>query len=64
MPIICSAAILHTMIAICLLTWKPNAEYKIIYFIISGAWGLVDGVWLVQINGKSILNDKAKIKLR
>ncbi|XP_026477217.1 UNC93-like protein [Ctenocephalides felis] len=50
MPIICSAAILHTMIAICLLTWKPNAEYKIIYFIISGAWGLVDGVWLVQIN--------------
>jgi hypothetical protein len=25
-----------------------------IFFSIAGVWGIVDGVWLVQINGKKL----------
>ncbi|XP_077295709.1 UNC93-like protein [Arctopsyche grandis] len=49
-PVVCSAMILQLGIIITLLLWKPTPDDIPIYFVISGLWGVCDGVWLVQIN--------------
>ncbi|XP_069678913.1 UNC93-like protein [Periplaneta americana] len=45
-----SAMVLQIGIIATLLIWKPEPTDSIIFFSISGVWGIVDGVWLVQIN--------------
>ncbi|PSN46516.1 hypothetical protein C0J52_09032 [Blattella germanica] len=45
-----SAMVLQIGIIITLLVWKPEPTDAMIFFAISGVWGIVDGVWLVQIN--------------
>jgi predicted MFS family arabinose efflux permease len=51
-PVVCCAFLLHLGIIIFLLTWAPTPDDKILFFVVTGLWGISDGVWLVQINGK------------
>jgi len=51
-PVVCCAFLLHLGIIIFLLTWAPTPEENILFFVVTGLWGICDGVWLVQINGK------------
>ncbi|PSN52296.1 UNC93-like protein [Blattella germanica] len=50
-PVVCGAFVLHLGILIGLLLWAPTPEDKILFFVVTGLWGICDGVWLVQING-------------
>lgn len=43
--------VLQIGIIIALLLWKPTTDHIPVFFVISGLWGVCDGVWLVQING-------------
>ncbi|XP_018566414.1 UNC93-like protein isoform X2 [Anoplophora glabripennis] len=52
-PVICFALALHVGLLAALLLWRPYAENKMIFFIISGLWGICDALWLVQINSLS-----------
>lgn len=47
--------VLQIGIIIALLLWKPTKEHTVVFFVISGLWGVCDGVWLVQINGNILL---------
>ncbi|KDR14271.1 UNC93-like protein [Zootermopsis nevadensis] len=49
-PVVCCAFLLHLGIFIGLLTWAPTPDDKIMFFVVTGLWGICDGVWLVQIN--------------
>jgi predicted MFS family arabinose efflux permease len=49
-----SAMVLQIGIIVTLLMWKPEPTDSMIFFSIAGVWGIVDGVWLVQINGKKL----------
>ncbi|XP_069691527.1 UNC93-like protein [Periplaneta americana] len=49
-PVVCCAFLLHLGILIGLLTWAPTPDDKILFFVVTGLWGICDGVWLVQIN--------------
>ncbi|CAH1156082.1 unnamed protein product [Phaedon cochleariae] len=49
-PVVCFALLLHIALLITLLFWRPSGDKKIIYFVISGLWGVCDALWLVQIN--------------
>jgi hypothetical protein len=51
-PVVCCAFLLHLGILIGLLNWAPTPDDKILFFVVTGLWGICDGVWLVQINGK------------
>ena len=33
--------------------WHPNPEQEYVLYILSALWGLTDGIWQTQINGKS-----------
>lgn len=46
--------VLQIGIIVTLLIWKPEPSDSMIFFSIAGVWGIVDGVWLVQINGKKL----------
>jgi predicted MFS family arabinose efflux permease len=54
-PVVCCAFLLHLGLLIGLLTWAPTPDDKILFFVVIGLWGICDGVWLVQINGKQSL---------
>lgn len=51
-PVIIFAFCLHLSIFIFMLQWKPTPEQGIIFFLLSGLWGVCDSIWLVQVNGK------------
>ncbi|XP_006822795.1 protein unc-93 homolog A-like [Saccoglossus kowalevskii] len=38
-----------------LLTWEPSPEDVVIFFVITGGWGLADGIWQTQLS--TILGD-------
>ncbi|KRT83652.1 membrane transporter [Oryctes borbonicus] len=52
-PVIAFGLALHIAIMITLLIWKPDNTNKLIYFLMSGLWGIADAVWLVNINALS-----------
>ncbi|XP_019873411.1 UNC93-like protein isoform X2 [Aethina tumida] len=52
-PVICFALSLHVALIVTLLVWRPTPDGKLIFFVISGLWGICDAVWLVQINSLS-----------
>lgn len=43
----------HASLQIALLFWRPNPSSPLLFFIISGLWGVGDAVWQTQVNGKS-----------
>ncbi len=46
------AALLDLACLIVMLQWQPNPEEPLIFFAVSGAWGIADGVWSPQIKGQ------------
>lgn len=42
---------LHMGIFSYLLFWRPSPENPMIFFLVSGLWGVSDAVWQTQING-------------
>lgn len=54
-PVVAFALALHVALIVALLTWKPDAENKLVYFILAGLWGIADAIWLVQINCKYLV---------
>lgn len=35
-----------------LMFWLPSTEEEYVLYILSAMWGLTDGIWQTQINGK------------
>lgn len=50
-PIIIVGCITHGVLIIVLLFWRPSPDSPIIFFVISGLYGVGDAVWQTQING-------------
>ncbi|GAB1598397.1 protein unc-93 homolog A [Argonauta hians] len=49
-PFFILATIVHGGIQISLLLWTPSADMKVLFYIISGLWGMGDAVIQTQIN--------------
>ncbi|KAL5276959.1 unc-93 family protein [Megaselia abdita] len=50
-PIIILGLVVHFTILVVLLFWKPNPDQPLIFYAMSGLWGVGDSVWQTQING-------------
>lgn len=50
-PVVVFAFLLHLLLIIALLYWKPTPEQGSIFYLMSGLWGICDAIWLVQVNG-------------
>lgn len=54
-PLLCTfAAVVDMTIMLTLLLWKPHGSRLPAFFALAALMGLVDGVWMVQMNGKMI----------
>lgn len=51
-PILALGAVVHAGLIFVLLVWRPHPNNPIIFFLISGLWGVGDAVWQTQVNGK------------
>lgn len=49
--IIALGALAHGGLIIFCLIWRPSPEHPLIFFLVSGLWGVGDAVWQTQING-------------
>lgn len=49
--IIVFGTVIHMGIFSYLLFWRPHPDSPLIFFLISGLWGVGDAVWQTQING-------------
>ncbi|XP_015605265.1 UNC93-like protein [Cephus cinctus] len=49
-PLMIFAFVLHMGLLVALLYWRPTPEQAVIYFLVSGLWGVCDAIWLVQVN--------------
>lgn len=52
-PVMFFAFCLHLSLFIFMLRWKPTPEQGIVFFVVSGLWGVCDSIWLVQVNALS-----------
>ncbi|XP_011264318.1 UNC93-like protein [Camponotus floridanus] len=52
-PVMIFAFCLHLSLFFFMLRWKPTPEQGIIFFLVSGLWGVCDSIWLVQVNALS-----------
>ncbi|XP_022917651.2 UNC93-like protein isoform X1 [Onthophagus taurus] len=52
-PVIAFGLALHVSLIVTMLFWRPDSENKLMYFLMSGLWGISDAVWLVNINALS-----------
>src|SRR5438105_2546609 len=46
-----AAAALDIGCLVTMLQWQPNPAEPMVFFVISGLWGIADGVWSPQIKG-------------
>ncbi|XP_014096612.1 UNC93-like protein isoform X1 [Bactrocera oleae] len=51
LPIIILGAIVHFTLISVELFWRPSPENPLIFYAMSGLWGVGDAVWQTQING-------------
>ncbi|XP_028401831.1 protein unc-93 homolog A-like [Dendronephthya gigantea] len=49
-PIFISGAVIHLVVFIVLLTWKPDQDMISVVFLMAALWGYTDAVWQTQIN--------------
>lgn len=49
-------AVVHAALVIILLHWRPHPDNRLIFFGMSGMWGVGDAVWQTQVNGKLKFN--------
>ncbi|XP_025988285.2 UNC93-like protein [Solenopsis invicta] len=52
-PVMIFAFCLHLSLFIFMLQWNPTPEQGIVFFLLSGLWGVCDSIWLVQVNALS-----------
>ncbi|XP_011502128.1 PREDICTED: UNC93-like protein [Ceratosolen solmsi marchali] len=52
-PVMLFAFFLHMGILIALLWWRLQPQQGLLFFILSGLWGICDAIWLVQVNALS-----------
>jgi MFS family permease len=50
-PIIALGTLTHGIIVIYMLFWRPTPSSPLLFFAMSGLWGVGDAVWQTQING-------------
>jgi predicted MFS family arabinose efflux permease len=50
--IIIFGTVVHMAIFTYLLFWRPSPDHILVFFLISGLWGVSDAVWQTQINGQ------------
>jgi len=46
-----SGFIVDLAIQLTLMFWQPAADEEYVLYILSGLWGMSDGIWETQING-------------
>ena len=51
-PVLVGVTILHTSLILWMRAWTPIENDYITYCTMAALWGLADGIWLVQVNGK------------
>ena len=51
-PIMVLGVLVHAVLVVVLLFWKPRPDGPLVFFAISGLWGVGDAVWQTQVNGK------------
>lgn len=50
-PIMALGCIAHASLVIILLYWRPHPDSPLVFFAMSGLWGVGDAVWQTQVNG-------------
>ncbi|XP_069705359.1 UNC93-like protein isoform X2 [Periplaneta americana] len=50
-PLMALGALVHACLVGVLLIWRPHPSSPIVFFTISGLWGVGDAVWQTQVNG-------------
>ncbi|XP_061162614.1 protein unc-93 homolog A-like isoform X2 [Saccostrea echinata] len=58
--LISSAACLDLALLLFMVLWEPNPEQMVLFFLLLGAWGVADGVWISQVNSivSALFHDK------
>lgn len=51
-PLMALGGVVHACLIFILLNWRPHPAKPLIFFTISGLWGVGDAVWQTQVNGK------------
>lgn len=47
------AAFFNINVYVAMILWKPNADNGLYSFLLAIPWGLAEGIWLAQSNGKN-----------
>ncbi|CAG9859607.1 unnamed protein product [Phyllotreta striolata] len=47
-PVVYFAFLLHMVLLVTLLLWRPSPDRNWVFFLVSGLWGVCDALWLVQ----------------
>lgn len=50
-PIMALGSVVHATLVIILLYWRPHPDSPLVFFGMSGMWGVGDAVWQTQVNG-------------
>ncbi|BES98202.1 Ion channel regulatory protein UNC-93 [Nesidiocoris tenuis] len=50
-PIMAFGCIVHAGLVIIKLYWRPHPGSPLVFFVMSGLWGVGDAVWQTQVNG-------------
>jgi len=50
-PIMVLGVLVHAILVVVLLFWRPHPDAPLVFFAISGLWGVGDAVWQTQVNG-------------
>jgi len=61
--IIFQGFILDVGIQLTLVFWRPAADEEYVLYILSGLWGMSDGVWETQINGMLSVHTQYVIRM-
>ncbi|XP_021940392.1 UNC93-like protein isoform X2 [Zootermopsis nevadensis] len=50
-PLMVLGVVVHACLVVVLLFWRPHPSSPLVFFAISGLWGVGDAVWQTQVNG-------------
>ncbi|KAK7863754.1 hypothetical protein R5R35_011157 [Gryllus longicercus] len=50
-PLMALGGLVHAALVGVLLVWRPSPTSPLVFFAISGLWGVGDAVWQTQVNG-------------
>jgi hypothetical protein len=52
MPVMFTVLILHASLIIWMIQWRAVEKDYLTYCTFAALWGMADGIWLVQVNGR------------